>query len=134
MRIIHSSSISDKRKIIAAEDNVFDDMDMGDNEPMGSDLEDDALGDQLDNLEDNLEDIQDTVEDVEEDDIDIEVDNNIIDHLIAECENCKGVFISAMIASDQDVDSISGICPLCNKDTTQQLKWIIKKYPEDDVL
>jgi hypothetical protein len=133
MRIIHSSkNISDKRRIVAAEDNVFDDM--TDDEPMGYDFEDEALGDQLDNIEDNLEDVQDAVEDIQEDDIAIEVDNNVVNHLIAECENCKGIFISAMIASDQEVDSISGICPLCNKDTTQQLKWIIKKYPEDNVL
>lgn len=132
MRIIHSSSLTGKRRIVAAGENVFDDL--TDDEPMGVDFEEDALGDQLDNLEDNLEDIQDAVDDVEEDDIDIDIDNNITDHLVAECENCKGVFISAMIASDQEVDSISGICPLCNKETTQQLKWIIKKYPEGNVL
>ena len=65
------------------------------------------------------------------DDVDIDVDNNIVNHLIAECDNCKGIFISAMIASEQEVDSINGICPLCNKDTTQLLKWIIKDYPEE---
>ena len=132
MRISHSSKISGKSRIVAADENVFDDM--ADDEPMGYDFEDEALGDQLDNIEDNLEDVQDAVEDVQEDDVAIEVDNNVVDHLIAECENCKGIFISAMIASDQEVESISGICPLCNKDTTQQLKWIIKKYPEDNVL
>jgi len=107
-------------KIMAADD-LFD-------ENMNSDEE--ALGNQLDDIQDNIEDIQDTVDDIQEDDIAIDVDNNIVNHLIAECENCKGIFISAMIASDQDVDSINGVCPLCNKDTTQNLKWIIKEYPE----
>lgn len=114
------------RPILAA-DTVFDDEDFD----MGTPLEDDTIGDQIDEMQDAVDDIQDAVEDIEEDDVDIDIDNNIVDHLIAECENCKGVFISAMIASDQEVDSINGICPLCNKNTTQQLKWIIKDYPED---
>ena len=78
----------------------------------------------------SLEDDADVQEDFEEDDVNIDVDNNIVNHLIAECDNCKGIFISAMIASEQEVDSINGICPLCNKETTQMLKWIIKDYPE----
>lgn len=127
--------VSRHRRIVAADENVFDDPGFGDIEPAAdAAIGDDALGDQLDNLEDNLEDIQDAVDDVEEDDIAIDIDNNITDHLIAECDNCKGIFISAMIVSDQDVDSINGICPLCNKDTTQSLKWIVKKYPEDNPL
>lgn len=124
--------LSHRHRTILAADNVFDDE--GAN-PMDDEfMDDEAIGDQIDDMQDAVEDIQDTVEDIEEDDIDIDIDNNITDHLIAECENCKGVFISAMIASDQEVESISGICPLCNKDTTQQLKWIVKKYPEDNVL
>lgn len=107
-----------RRSIFAADE--FDDF----NE------EDEAFGEQLDDIQDNIEDIQDTVDDIEEDDEAIDIDNNITNHLIAECENCKGVFISAMIASEQDVESVNGICPLCNKDTTQILKWIIKDYPE----
>lgn len=117
------------RPVLAA-DTVFDDEDFD----MDASLEDDTIGDQIDEMQDVVDDIQDAVEDIEEDDVDIDIDNNIVDHLIAECENCKGVFISAMIASDQEVDSINGICPLCNKNTTQQLKWIIKNYPEDNVL
>lgn len=133
MRIVRNSVDLKKKKKITAADNVFDDL--GDAPGYGSDVaveDDDALADQLDNIEDNLEDVQDAVEDFEEDDVSIDVDNNIVDHLIAECDNCKSVFISAMIASDQEVDSISGICPCCKKDTTQTLKWIIKKYPEED--
>jgi hypothetical protein len=114
------------RPVLAA-DTVFDDEDFD----MDAPLEDDTIGDQIDEMQDAVDDIQDAVEDIEEDDVDIDIDNNIVDHLIAECENCKGVFISAMIASDQEVDSINGICPLCNKNTTQQLKWIIKDYPEE---
>lgn len=131
MRIVHNS-VNVKMKKITAADNVFDDFGEAPGYEEDVALEEDAISDQLDAIEDNLEDVQDVVEDVEEDDVRIDVDNNITDHLVAECENCKGVFISAMIASDQDVDSISGVCPLCGKDTTQQLKWIIKKYPEED--
>lgn len=107
-----------KRPIYAADE--FDDFD---------DV-DEAFGEQLDELQDNVEQMQDTVDNIEEDSPAIDIDNNITDHLIAECENCKGIFISAMIASEQEVDSINGVCPLCNKETTQTLKWIIKEYPE----
>lgn len=107
-----------RRSIFAADD--FDDFN----------AEDEALGEQLDDIQDNIEDIQDKVDDIEEDDTSIDVDNNVTNHLIAECENCKGIFISAMIASEQSVESVNGVCPLCNKDTTQTLKWVIKDYPE----
>lgn len=86
---------------------------------------DDSLSDTLDTLADNVEDMQDQIEDVREDDVDIELDNNIEGHYIAECESCQGVFISAMIESDQDVEKISGTCPLCEKKTDQYLKWVI---------
>lgn len=109
------------RKIMAADE--FEDFD-----DFGTE---EALGDQIDQIQDNIEDLQDTVDDIQEDDVDIDIDNNITGHLIAECENCKGIFISAMIESEQDVESINGICPLCNKETVQDLKWVIKNYPED---
>lgn len=111
------------RKIMAADEFDFEDEEL--------DQSEDALGDQLDDIQDNIEDLQDTVDDIEEDDVAIEIDNNIANHLIAECENCKGIFISAMIDSEQEVESINGICPLCNKDTIQNLKWIVKDYPEE---
>ena len=111
-----------KRSIFAADE--FEDFDMDGME------EDAALNDQLDDIQDSVEDIQDSVDDIKEDDPAIDLDNNITNHLIAECENCKGIFISAMIDSEQEVESISGVCPLCNKNTTQTLKWIIKDYPE----
>ena len=79
------------------------------------------------------EDLTDDMgEDGQQDGSTIEIENNIANHLIAECQNCHGIFISAMIASDQSVESINGVCPLCNKDTEQSLKWIIKDYPEEE--
>ena len=123
--------ITRKLKPITAADNVFDE-DFGTEDTYMSD--DEALGDQIDDMQAAVEDIQDAVDDIQEEGTSIDIDNNIVNHLIAECENCKGVFISAMIASDQEVDSINGICPLCNKDTVQKLKWIIKEYPEEDII
>lgn len=103
---------SPKSSIMAAD---FDEMPM-----------DDGFEDTIDDIADSVEDIQDTIEDVEEDDVDIELDNNISNHYIAECDSCHGVFISALMQSDQEVESISGICPLCDKETTQYLNWLIK--------
>ena len=73
-----------------------------------------------------MEDIQVGIDEVEDDDIDIELDNNIANHFIAECNNCQGIFISALTESDQEVESISGTCPLCDKETQQYLKWVIR--------
>lgn len=84
------------------------------------------IGQTIDDLADDVEDIQDTIDDVQEDDIDIELDNNIANHFIAECDNCHGIFISALVESNQDVEKISGTCPICSKETDQYLKWIIK--------
>ena len=80
----------------------------------------------LDDIADTVEDIQDSVDDIQEDDVEIDIDNNIANHYIAECDTCKGVFISALVESDQEVEKISGVCPLCHKDTDQYLKWIAK--------
>lgn len=113
-----------KRAIMAADD--FEDEDLFGN------MSEEDIGDVDDTAEEDILDDEEVEEaDIQEDDPEIDVDNNIVDHLIAECDNCKGIFISAMIASEQDVQSINGICPLCNKDTTQTLKWIIKEYPEE---
>lgn len=119
MKIVHAKTDANgKKKIVAA--NVFAD------EPgfEGPDVEDE------DAVEEEIVD-EDLGEDGEQDGTTIEVDNNIVNHLIAECQNCHGIFISAMIASDQAVESINGVCPLCNKDTEQFLNWIIKEYPEE---
>lgn len=56
----------------------------------------------------------------------IETDNNIAGHYIVECDRCHGVFISALVESDQVVDHISGICPLCEKESDQYIKWVVK--------
>ena len=88
---------------------------------------DDMFSDTVDDLSDTVDDIQDTLDDIDEDDVDIELNNNIAEHFIAECDSCHGVFISAMVNSDQDVTSINGVCPLCDKETEQLLKWVIKE-------
>ena len=118
MKIVHAkTSVKGKKNIFAAE-NVFED------EPSfeGPDLN-----------EADVEDIQDDMgEDGRQDGTTIDIENNIANHLIAECQNCHGIFISAMLASDQVIESINGVCPLCSKDTEQSLKWIVKDYPEED--
>jgi hypothetical protein len=120
MKIVHAKTgINGKRKIYAADDNVFSD----EPEFNGPNAEEDA--ESADAVE------EDMGEDGRQDSSSIDMDNNIVNHLIAECQNCHGIFISAMLASDQDIESINGVCPLCSKDTEQALKWIIKDYPED---
>lgn len=86
----------------------------------------DNLSDSLDEISDQVEDIQDDVDDVVEDVPSIETDNNISNHYIAECDTCHNIFISAVIESDQVVDHVSGICPICEKETDQYLKWVVK--------
>lgn len=86
----------------------------------------DTLQDDIDYVADTLEDIQDDVQDIDEDDVDIDTENNIADHYIAECDRCHAVFISAVMESDQDIDKISGICPICGKESDQYLRWVIK--------
>lgn len=115
---------SDAKKIVkktyvraAEDDNFMDD---------SNDEEADGLMDAMDDIADNVKDLQDSMEDMEEDDVDIAMNNNIADHFIAECEECGGVFISAVVESDQHVDYVSGTCPLCGKESDQYLKWVIK--------
>lgn len=95
----------------------FDDIDHSDDQK--------ELSDTIDDIQDTVDDIQDAVDDIDEDDVDIEIDNNIAGHYIAECDRCHGIFISAMVESDQDVTKISGICPLCDKESDQYLKWVV---------
>lgn len=117
----HSKDIiaSSKKRVVAADED-FDDFNMNNEE------DSDGLMDAVDDVADSVEDIQDTIDDVGEDSSAIEVNNNISNHYIAECDKCFGVFISAVIESDQEIDHVSGICPLCNKESDQYLKWIIK--------
>lgn len=114
------------RKTILAdnEDEMYDD---------ATDEYDDEFVDTLDDVADNIEDIQDSVDDIEEDDPTIDMDNNISNHFIAECESCHGIFISATIESDQEVEKVTGVCPLCEKETDQYLKWVIKDVENAEV-
>lgn len=91
-----------------------------------------GIADDVEEVQDQVEEIKDDIDNMDEDDIDIEIDNNIANHYIAECDNCHGVFISAMLETDQQVDHISGVCPLCQKDTDQKLKWIIRSVTDED--
>lgn len=56
----------------------------------------------------------------------IDTDNNIAGHYIVECNRCHGIFISALMESDQQVEFISGVCPLCEKESDQYIKWVVK--------
>lgn len=115
---------ANSRYIKAAEDDedFMDDFDEG---------EADGIMDAMDSIADNVEDLQDSIDDVEEDDVEIAINNNIADHYIAECDQCNGIFISAVVESDQVIDHVSGTCPLCGKDTDQYLKWVIKSVTEN---
>lgn len=114
----HVSVTAAKRYVRAAEEDEdfgFDDADA------------EGMMDAIDDVSDQIEDIQDTLDDVDEDEVDIAANNNIADHYIAECQRCQGIFISAVIESDQEIDHITGICPLCGKETDQYLKWVIRE-------
>jgi hypothetical protein len=91
-----------------------------------------GLFDQIDNIANAVEDIQEDIDEVSEDRVDIELDNNISNHYVAECDLCQGIFISAVVQSDQEVESISGICPLCDRESNQYLKWIVKDVSKAD--
>lgn len=96
--------------------------------------DEDAVADSLDDLSDSVDDLQDDMEEIREDNPNIEIENNIENHFIAECESCGGIFISAMLQSDQEIDHITGICPLCERETNQYLKWVIKKVSRKNPL
>ena len=100
--------IYSKRKITAANEDFIEDRSVVEEEPeLNSDLED-----------------------VRQDDPTIKIDNNIAGHYIAECERCHGVFISSIVESDQEIESISSICPLCDHETTQWLNWVVVDVKE----
>lgn len=128
MQIIRGNAQHRKDRIYAADDDFGDDFGGGFDDELTD--EDEGIDDTLDNMADDIEDMQDSIDDIEEDDVDIDVDNNIANHYIAECDSCHGIFISAVIESDQVIDKISGVCPLCEKETEQYLKWVIKDINE----
>lgn len=113
------------RRVIGGPDDTFDEEDDSAFDDFDTEDADDTFTDTLDDVADTVEDIQDSVDGIEEDDINIDMDNNIAGHYIAECDGCHGVFISATLESDQEVEKVSGVCPLCNKETDQYLKWVI---------
>lgn len=113
MNISRNKHITANSDIFAAEEEWMEEEDV-------------SLNNQLDDMADNIEDIQDSVNEIDEDAPDIEIDNNIDNHYIAECAQCKGIFISAVLQSDQELDHITGICPLCGNDSDQYLNWVVK--------
>ena len=132
MRIsVNKHAVTASQRIVAAdEDNPFEGMQADrfgeDNLDNSFDSGEAEVTDQLDSISDDVEDLQDALSDVHEDDTSIEIDNNISGHYIAECERCHGIFISAVTESDQSVKKITGVCPLCDKETDQYLKCVLK--------
>lgn len=116
---ITSNKHNHRHPIFAADEDTdrFDDVD----------FEDPEVADTIDDMADDIEDMKDSFDEVEEDSVQIEVENNIEGHYIAECELCHGIFISAVIESDQDVSTVTGVCPLCGKESDQSLNWVVKK-------
>ena len=100
--------IYSKRKITAANEDFIEDESVIEKEP----------------------ELNSDIEDFRQDDPTIEIDNNIAGHYIAECERCHGVFISSVEESDQEIESISGVCPLCDHETTQLLNWVVVDVKE----
>lgn len=132
-RIMSEQSTVNLQTITAADDFDSDDFDDDFDEiphaPVEDDTvaDDDSITDTLNNMSEQLDDLQDDISDPSnEDDINIDINNNIDNHYIAECEKCHGIFISSLIASDQRVESIHGVCPLCDKESDQYLKWIVE--------
>lgn len=130
---LHRSSKSPTDIMAAEEDLVISEDELDDAAEDTEDLEgvivedDTTITDNLEELSENVEDLQEQIDDIpQQDEIVIEIDNNISDHYIAECDYCHGVFISAVVSSDQEVESINGVCPLCNHESVQSLKWVIK--------
>jgi len=103
--------ITKTKRILAADDDLLDD---------------EVVEDVVDELSDTVDDLQEQMDEIEEDEILIEEDINIAGHYIAQCDICQGIFISAVNTSDQVVTSITGICPLCDKESEQFLNWVIE--------
>lgn len=127
-----SASKSRIQRIVAAdEDDEFGGNDFGEEEfgadGAGGDPDNpDEVEDDIDDLGDTIGDLQEMMDGVEEDDIDIELDANIENHFIVQCDGCHDIFISALVESDQEVEKISGVCPCCEKETDQYIKWIVR--------
>lgn len=107
------------------DDAEFDDPDFDDEG--FDDSDDDNLSDNVQDLADNVEDLQGELEGMEDDDPNIQIENNIDGRYIAECDRCGEIFISAITESDANMESIHGICPICDHESDQYLKWVIRK-------
>lgn len=120
---------STKKRIFAAgEDDIEymqDDTAVDDISDMIDDMSEPIVDEEV-AVDEELND-EEVADEIEEDETDIEIENNIANHFIAECDSCHGVFISALVETDQEVDMLSGVCPLCGKETDQYLKWIIRE-------
>ena len=127
---ITASSNPKRRPVFAADEEDFEIQD--EEIELEDPDEGKSVADSIDDLSEAVEDVQDTVEEVDEDPVDIEQDSNIANHYIAECDYCHGIFISAVLDSDQEVSSIKGICPVCGKETEQFLKWVVRDIESED--
>lgn len=84
-----------------------------------------------DEVEDILDDEQEDFEDdIAQDSPAIETENNLANHFIAECDVCKGIYISPVVNSSTNPTSVEGTCPICGKDTTQTFRWIISDFED----
>lgn len=111
---------------IKADEN--DDVEMDDfDDAEFDDPEEDNLSDNVQDLADNVEDLQGELEGMEDDDPNIQIENNIDGKYIAECDRCGEIFISAISESDATMESIHGVCPICDHESDQYLKWVIRK-------
>lgn len=117
--ILESINDSSSEPVMAADDEGFVFEDEVETEEDFEDASNEEVS------EDVVDEESEEFEDPEEG-VDIDTDNNIAGHYIAECNRCHGVFISALMESDQHVEFISGVCPLCEKESDQYIKWVIK--------
>ena len=124
-----NNTVRKSRKIYGAE---------GDLEPASRDMFLDDLDDEEATENEDTEDTEDDsdVKSIDDEEypfgeeqiqtpVAIEVDNNIDNHYVAECEVCKKPIITAVIKSDSVVQSIQGICPVCNNESTLYLRWLL---------
>lgn len=127
------TSVKASTAIMAAdEDNFFNDEEMPESFG-GSETSDNSVGDEIDNLADSVDELQDSIDEVTQDQTELEIDNNISNHYICECDQCHNIFISAIIESDQEIDHVTGVCPVCEKESEQRIKWVIRDVNDNQV-
>ena len=127
------TSVKASTAITAAdEDNFFNDEETPGSFG-GSETSDNSVGDEIDNLADSVDELQDSIDEVTQDQTELEIDNNISNHYICECDQCHNIFISAIIESDQEIDHITGVCPVCEKESEQRIKWVIRDVNDNQV-